>query len=96
MNEKIAQSNVYGRRMAFHLLLNTMDLVISTCKSAAFSCDAGRIEAHLHNAKRYYAAVLRHSGRLPMSAHDIHMLEFRGVQLENEISNLETKRTSFA
>jgi hypothetical protein len=79
------------QQTAFQLLLNVMDLVVDSCKSALHSSDLDEIERHLKHAKRHYAQVLRHAARLSFTTRGVAEFESRSILLEAVISKLEAR-----
>lgn len=82
-------------QLVFNLLLNILDLTISSCKSvrigAEMGCNLEPLHRHIRAAKRCYGQVLIHSSRHRMTLQDVQLLEWRSRQIEHEISAMERR-----
>ena len=79
------------REKNFQILIDGMDLVITSCESALLSSDLGTILFRLKYAKTHYAAALLRAWKFRLSVHDIHTLELKSARLETIISKLEVR-----
>jgi hypothetical protein len=86
----LGRAETNPKDLSFELTLNAVTLAITTCRSAIKLNDVRKAGRVLQKAKRYYSAVLRYSGPL-LTPDRICWLEFKSVELEGAIAQLEAK-----
>jgi hypothetical protein len=77
------------RHVAFQVLLNMADLVVTVGRSALLSSDSQVIQNHLRTAEKYYFRMIRHTMKPSLTVEDVAALEAKSIRMESIISELE-------
>lgn len=92
---RVEESRARSSQLSFQLLVNVLDLTISTCKSVRLwsdvKCNLDMLHRQIRRAKDHYAKALIQSSRHRMAIRDVQLLEWRSHQLEQEIAALERR-----